>query len=37
VPTSVVVGHETSAPDATNLYWTVDSGSGTTISIWVTV
>ena len=37
VPTSFVVGHETSAPDATNLYWTVDSGPGTTISIWVTV
>ena len=37
VPTSVVVGHETQDADATNLYFTVDSGAGTTISAYVTV
>jgi hypothetical protein len=29
--------HRTQAADATNLYYTVDSGSGTTISVLVTV
>jgi hypothetical protein len=35
VPTSAVVGHE--AADATYVYYTVDSGAGTTMSVWVTV
>ena len=37
VPTSAVVGHETQAADATYVYYTVDSGAGTTMSVWVTV
>jgi hypothetical protein len=36
-PTSVVVLHRTSAADGTNLNYTVDSGAGTTASIYVTV
>jgi hypothetical protein len=35
--TSSVAVHRTQAADATNLYYTVDSGSGTTISVFVTV
>jgi len=35
--TSNVAVHRTQAADATNLYYTVDSGSGTTISVYVTV
>jgi len=35
--TSNVAAHRTQAADATNLYYTVDSGSGTTISVYVTV
>lgn len=35
--TSSVSVHRTQAADATNLYYTVDSGSGTTISVYVTV
>ena len=37
LPTSAVTVHRTQAADATNLYYTVDSGSGTTISVYVTV
>ena len=37
VPTSAVVAHRTQAADSTNLYYTVDSGSGTTMSVFVTV
>ena len=37
LPTSVVVAHRTQAADATNLYYTVDSGAGTTASVYVTV
>ena len=35
--TSNVGVHRTQAADATNLYYTVDSGTGTTISVYVTV
>ncbi len=35
--TSNVAAHRTQAADATNLYYTVDSGSGTTMSVYVTV
>ncbi len=35
--TSSVAVHRTQAADATNLYYTVDSGAGTTISVFVTV
>ena len=35
--TSNVAVHRTQAADATNLYYTVDSGSGTTMSVFVTV
>jgi hypothetical protein len=35
--TSNVAVHRTQAADATNLYYTVDSGSGTTFSVYVTV
>jgi hypothetical protein len=35
--TSNVAVHRTQGADATNLYYTVDSGSGTTISVYVTV
>ena len=35
--TSSVAVHRTQPADATNLYYTVDSGSGTTISVYVTV
>jgi hypothetical protein len=35
--TSNVAVHRTQAADATNLYYTVDSGAGTTISVYVTV
>jgi hypothetical protein len=35
--TSNVAVHRTQAADATNLYYTVDSGSGTTISVYITV
>jgi hypothetical protein len=35
--TSIVAVHRTQAADATNLYYTVDSGAGTTISVYVTV
>jgi len=34
--TSNVAVHRTQPADATNLYYTVDSGSGTTISVFVT-
>lgn len=34
--TSNVAVHRTQPADATNLYFTVDSGSGTTISVFVT-
>jgi hypothetical protein len=35
--TSNVAVHRTQAADSTNLYYTVDSGSGTSISVLVTV
>jgi hypothetical protein len=35
--TSNVAVHRTQAADATNLYYAVDSGSGTTLSVYVTV
>jgi hypothetical protein len=35
--TSNVAVHRTQAADSTNLYYTVDSGSGTTVSVFVTV
>ena len=35
--TSNVALHRTQAADATNLYYTVDSGTGTTLSVFVTV
>jgi hypothetical protein len=35
--TSNVAVHRTQPADSTNLYYTVDSGSGTTISVYVTV
>jgi len=35
--TSSVAVHRTQPADATNLYYTVDSGSGTTMSVIVTV
>ena len=35
--TSNVAVHRTQAADATNLYYTVDSGTGTTIGVYVTV
>lgn len=35
--TSNVAVHRTQPADSTNLYYTVDSGSGTTISVFVTV
>ena len=35
--TSNVAVHRTQAADAANLYYTVDSGSGTTVSVFVTV
>jgi hypothetical protein len=35
--TSLVAVHRTSAADATNLYYTVDSGAGTTISVYITI
>jgi hypothetical protein len=35
--TSNVAVHRTQAADSTNLYYTVDSGSGTTISVYLTV
>ena len=35
--TSNVAVHRTQPADATNLYYTVDSGSGTTVSVFVTV
>jgi hypothetical protein len=35
--TSAVVVHKTQPGDSTNLYYTVDSGAGSTISVWVTV
>jgi hypothetical protein len=35
--TSNVAVHRTQAADSTNLYYTVDSGSGTAISVYVTV
>lgn len=35
--TSAVQVHKTAPGDSTNLYYTVDSGPGTTISVWVTV
>jgi hypothetical protein len=35
--TSSVSAHRTQPADATNLYITVDSGSGTTLSVYVTV
>jgi hypothetical protein len=37
LPTSNVQVHQTSPGDSTNLYYTVDSGAGTTVTIWVTV
>ena len=37
LPTSVVSVHRTQPADATNLYYTVDSGAGTTMSVYVTV
>ncbi len=37
LPTSAVSVHRTQAADATNVYYTVDSGSGTTVSVFVTV
>jgi hypothetical protein len=35
--TSNVAVHRTQTADSTNLYYTVDSGSGTTISVYLTV
>jgi len=35
--TSAVAVHQTQPGDATNLYYTVDSGAGTAISVWVVV
>ncbi|HMD85148.1 MAG TPA: hypothetical protein VKO18_10665 [Terriglobia bacterium] len=35
--TSAVAVHRTQAADSTNLYYTVDSGAGTTMSVWVIV
>jgi hypothetical protein len=35
--TSNVQVHQTQPGDSTNLYYTVDSGAGATISVWVTV
>jgi hypothetical protein len=35
--TSVMACHQSSPGDATNLYYTVDSGPGTTMSVWVVV
>jgi hypothetical protein len=35
--TSAVAVHRTQAGDSTNLYYTVDSGTGTSISVYVTV
>lgn len=35
--TSELQFHQTSPGDSTNLYYTVDSGSGTTMTVWVTV
>ncbi len=35
--TSNVAVHRTQPADATNVYYTVDSGAGTTISVYVTV
>ena len=35
--TSYVFVHKTQPGDSTNLYYTVDSGAGTTISVWVIV
>lgn len=35
--TSNVIVHRTQPADATNLYYTVDSGAGTTISVYVWV
>jgi hypothetical protein len=35
--TSNVAVHRTQAADATNLYYTVDAGSGATISVYLTV
>jgi hypothetical protein len=32
--TSAISFHQTQAGDATNLYYTVDSGAGTTMSVW---
>ena len=37
LPTSAFVGHRTQAADATNIYYTGDSGAGTTFSVYVTV
>ncbi len=33
--TSALQVHQTQPGDSTNLYYTVDSGAGTTISVWV--
>jgi hypothetical protein len=35
--TSYVAVHKTQPGDSTNLYYTVDAGAGTTISVWVIV
>lgn len=35
--TSNVQVHQTQPGDSTNLYYTVDSGAGTTVSVWVVV
>ena len=35
--TSAVQVHQTQPGDTTNLYYTVDSGAGTTVSVWVMV
>jgi len=37
VPTSAVTAHCTQFADATNLYYTVDSGAGTTASVFLVV
>ena len=37
LPTSTVQVHQTQPGDSDNLYYTVDSGAGTTMSVWVTV
>jgi hypothetical protein len=37
MPTSAVQAHRTQAADSTNLYYTVDSGAGTTISVFVVI